>query len=166
MLALIVMAFISLSSATVMETQQEHGGIIHFLNDKNEEKCTLVVPDTNQYFNFGSNDEHCENNMASSFWLENVPSATLINFYADESCTEALSKNNFYIKLKTVKQPTDWSSQANAQSIDSLRNFGKGWLLTKKDIRFEETFIGSDFSNENLNERISCVYIERSQPIK
>lgn len=165
MLALIIMALTSLSSATPIETQQEHGGIIHFLNGKNEEKCTLAIPDTHQYFNFGSSDEPCENNMVSSFWLENVPSATLINLHAQESCTEALSKDNFYIKLKTVKQPTDWGNQTNASSVDSLRHYGNGWLITKKNVRVEETFVGSDFSNKDLNERISCVYIERSQPV-
>ena len=165
MLALIVMAFTSLSSASPTEIPKKNSGIIHFMNDKNEEKCTLAVPESSQYFDFGSNNQYCENNMVSSFWLENVPSATLINFHAEESCTDAQSKQNFYIKFKTVKQSTDWGTQANAISIDSLRNLGKGWLIPKKHIRIESFFLGSDFNTKSLNEQLSCVYIERSQPV-
>ena len=123
------------------------------------------MPELSQYFNFGSSNEYCENNMVSSFWLEDVPSATLIHFHANESCSDAQSKQNFYIKLKTVKDPTDWGNQSNVTSIDSMRNLKEGWLLPKKNTRIEASFVGSDFNNKSLNEQLSCVYIERSQPV-
>lgn len=165
MLALTLMVLSSFSSAAPLDNTKQNRGIIHFFNDKNEEKCTLAVPEVSQSFDFSDSSEYCENNMISSFWLEDVPSATLINFYADESCTDAHSKQNFYIKFKTVKNSTDWGNSGNVSSIDSLRNLKKGSLLPKKNIRIEASFVGADFDNKNLNEQISCVYIERSQPV-
>lgn len=165
MTALILMAHTGLSSATPLDITKQNRGIIHFFNDKNEEKCTLTVPEFSQHFNFGASNEYCENNMVSTFWLEDVPSATLIHFYANESCTDAQSEQNFYIKFKTVKDPTDWENQSNASSIDSMRNLREGVLLPKKNTRIDASFVGSDFNNKSLNEHLSCVYIERSQPV-
>lgn len=165
MIALILMALTSLSSATSLDSTKHSSGIIHFFNDKGEEKCTLAVPESNQYFNFGADNEYCENNMVSTFWLENVPSATLIQFYANESCSDAHTPQNFYIKFKTVKNFTDWGNQTNVSSVDSLRNLRKGWLLPNKNIRIEASFVGSKFDTQSLNEQLSCVYIERSQPV-
>ena len=162
--ALLLMALSSASSATPLDITKQNNGIIHFFNDKNEEKCTLAVPDTRQHFDFGSSSEYCENNMVSTFWLENVPSATLINFHANESCSDAQTNRNFYIKFKTVKDPTDWSDKGSV-SVDSMRNLREGWLLPKKNIRIEASFVGAHFNNKSLNEQLSCVYIERSQPV-
>lgn len=137
-------------------------GRIHFLNDKNEEKCTLPIPETSQTFNFGASNQYCENNMVSKFRLENIPSATLIHFYENESCSNAENKDNFFFELKTVKQPTEWTDAT--MSIDELRRSSAGELIPKKNTRVEAAFVGSDFATKNLNERLSCVYIERSQP--
>ena len=165
MFVLMLMALTSLSSATPLETTKQNRGIIHFLNDKYEEKCTLAVPEFNQIFNFGASNEYCENNMVTAFWLEDVPSATLINFHSAESCSDGLSKDNFFIKFKTVKEPTDWGTPNNVTTVDGLRNLREGWLLPKKNVRIESTFVGADFNNKSLNEQLSCVYIERSQPV-
>ncbi|MCL6703293.1 hypothetical protein [Pseudomonas sp. T1.Ur] len=138
-------------------------GRIHFNNDKGEEKCTLAIPATSQIFNFGASNQYCENNMVSTFWLENIPSATLIQFYENESCSDAKTDDNFFFKLKTVKQPTEWSSAT--MSIDELRRSSAGELIPKKNTRVEDAHVGSYFATRNLNERLSCVYIERSQPV-
>lgn len=141
-------------------------GRIHFNNDKGEEKCTLPIPEENQTWDFGSPKEICENNMVSTFWLENVPSATLIYFHEDRTCSDAEGSGNFYFKLRTVKQPTDWAPGGSVlYSIDALRNIKDGQLIPKKNVRIEKAFVGSYFHNKNLNERLSCVYIERSQPV-
>lgn len=142
-------------------------GLIHFNNDKGEEKCALAIPETHNRFHFDRDNEYCENDMVSTFWLENVPSATKIDFFEDGSCSAAVVKENFFFKLKTVKQPTDWTTPAGptVYSIDALRNARAGELIPKKNIRVEAAFVGSDFANKNLNERLSCVYIERSQPV-
>lgn len=166
MFALILIALTSQSSATPLDIAEETTGMIYFYNDKNEEACTLPVPATSQYFNFGNSNERCENNMVSTFWLKNIPSATLIHFYESESCTDAPSKDNFYIKFKTVKTPTDWSENNPAAiTIDSMRNLPTGGLLPKRNIRLEASFVGAEFNNKSLNEQLSCVYIERSQPV-
>jgi hypothetical protein len=141
-------------------------GRIHFNNDKGEEKCTLAIPETRQFFDFGASNQYCENNMVSTFWLENVPSATLIQFYEHETCNDAKSIGNFFFKLKTVKQPTDWSDPVvTTLSIDELRRSSAGELIPKKNTRVEDAHVGEYFATRNLNERLSCVYIERSQPV-
>lgn len=138
-------------------------GRIHFWDDKGDERCTLAIPETSQKFDFSASDQYCENNMVSKFWLENVPSATLIQFYENESCSDSEDKNNFFFKLKTVKQPTEWTGAT--MSIDELRRSSAGELIPKKNTRVEAAFVGADFATKNLNERLSCVYIERSQPV-
>jgi hypothetical protein len=138
-------------------------GQIHFNDDKGVEQCALAIPDTSKSFHFNASNEYCENNMVSTFWLENVPSATLIQFYENEACSDAEVSNNFFFKLKTVKQPTNWST-AEPLSINSLRTLSAGNLIPKKNTRMEKAFVGSNFATDNLNERLSCVYIERSQP--
>lgn len=140
-------------------------GLIHFLNDKNEEKCTLPIPQNHGTYDFSPNNQYCENNMVATFWLENVPSATLIQLYENEACSDARTAKNFFFKLKTVKQPTDWQGGSISSSIDILRNSAAGQLLPKKNVRVDDAFVGSEFSSKNLNERLSCVYIERSQPV-
>lgn len=145
-------------------------GSIHFQNDKGDEKCVLLIPETSEMFNFAESSQACENNMVSTFWLENVPSATLIQFYENEFCSDGKDADNFFFKLKTVKQPTDWAPHGTvALSIDSLRHRRPGELIAGKNLRVDlepppSTFVGSHLSNQNLNERLSCVYIERSQP--
>jgi hypothetical protein len=105
--------------------------------------------------------------MVSTFWLENVPSATLINFYENDACSDAKVSNTFFFKFKTVKQPTDWAPHGGMLlSIDALRNLRPGELIAGKNLRVEAdgAFVGPDLAAKNLNERLSCVYIERSQP--
>lgn len=142
-------------------------GVIHLNNDKGEEKCTLPIPETYKEFNFENSNEYCENNMVSTFWLENVPSATRINLYEDRTCSDAIGSGNFFFKLKTVKQPTDWTTPGGPtlQSVDGLRHSKQGDLLANKNTRIEAAFVGAYYENKNLNERISCVSIERSQPV-
>ncbi|SFB39469.1 hypothetical protein SAMN03159488_03483 [Pseudomonas sp. NFIX10] len=142
-------------------------GSIHLNNDKGEEKCTLPIPETNKRFHLQNPTEYCENNMVSTFWLENVPSATLIQFFANESCSNVIEPSNFFFLLKTVKQPTDWTPHSTVtQSIDALRHLRPGELIAGKHLRVDPdgAFVGSDLTNKNLNERLSCIYIERSQP--
>jgi hypothetical protein len=170
MLFCIMSGFINAHADTPpKDTPRNEYGRIHFNDDKGQEKCTLAVPDTKQIFNFSANNEYCENNMVSTFWLENIPSATLIQFYEGESCSDANAASNFYFKLKTTKQPTDWSQAPNPAaatlSIDELRKSSAGELITQKNTRVEAAFVGGDFATDNLNERLSCVYIERSQPV-
>lgn len=142
-------------------------GVIHLNNDKGHEKCTLPIPETYKAFDFEDPKEPCENNMVSTFWLENVPSATKINLYEDRTCSDAVGTGNFFFKLKTVKQPTDWTTPGGPvlQSVEGLRHAKPGDLLAKKNTRIEEAFVGAYYENRNLNERISCVSIERSQPV-
>jgi hypothetical protein len=147
-------------------------GTIHFQNDKGEEKCTLPIPETEKRFHFNDPDEYCENNMVSYFWLENVPSATKIQFYENESCSDGITdQDSFYFKLKTVKQPTHWAGVT--LSIDALRNLRPGELIAGKNLRVDpnpplpappSVFVGTGLAHKNLNERLSCVHIERSQP--
>lgn len=141
-------------------------GLVHLLDDKGVEKCILPVPETSQTFNFSSGNEYCENDSISSFWLENVPSATLIQFYDENVCSTLQTRENFYFQLKTTKNPTDWSTLNPAPiTIDSLRSINVGGLISKRNTRMEDKFIGSYYDSKNLNERLSCVYIERSQPV-
>lgn len=142
-------------------------GRIHFNNDKGEEKCTIAIPETKSRYNFNAAGAYCENNMVSTFWLENVSSATLIQFFENESCSNSKTPSNFFFLLKTVKQPTDWQPHGGVtHSIDALRNVRPGNLIPGKNLRVEAdgAFVGADLSSKNLNERLSCVYIERSQP--
>lgn len=167
MFVVILMALSSLSAATALHTTPEKTGIIRLYNDKGEEKCSWPIPPLHKYYLLSDPNEACENNMISSFLLENVPSATLIHFYGADSCTEAHSKENFYIKLKTVKAPTDWTDPTapatGSISIDSMKSSKEGWLISKRNIRVEKSFVGSDFNKKSLNEQVSCIYIERSQ---
>lgn len=143
-------------------------GIVHFMDSSTKEVCTLAVPATTQVFDFSGNS-HCENNKVAYFWFENVPSATLIHLYENAACSDAKTKGNYFIKLKTVKQPTTWSQTPERDkhiSIDSLRDAKKGALLPGRYTRVEEdSWVGEDLEKENLNQRLSCVYIERSQPV-
>lgn len=142
-------------------------GSIHFNNDKGEEKCVLPIPEIENTWDFTSSASPCENNMVSTFWLENVPSATLIDLHDSRNCSELEIYNSFYFKLRTVKQPTDWAPGGSVtHSVDALRNVQEGELIPKKNTRLEKKFIGADYDNKNLNERLSCVHIERSQPVK
>jgi hypothetical protein len=153
-------------NTTTQDESKNSYGQIHFNNDKGEEKCVVPIPEISQKFYFVADNEPCENNMVSTFWLENVPSATLIDFYENEGCTDTHEKEDFYFKLRTVKQPTDWGGGSVTYSIDALRNARVGQLLPKRNVRLEATFVGADYNDKNLNERLSCVYIERSQPVK
>jgi hypothetical protein len=142
-------------------------GRIHLNNDKGEEKCVLPLPDDYQLktWNFAPSNAYCENDMVSTFWLENIPSATTIGFFENSSCSNNISKDNFYFVLKTVKQPTDWAPGGSVvQSIDGMRNSKKGELMPKRNVRFEEAFVGAEYNTKNLNERISCVSIQLSPP--
>lgn len=142
-------------------------GRIHFNNDKGEEKCVLPIPEETLTADFSRPDEYCEDNMVSTFWLENLPSATTIGLYENGSCAKLQTSTNFYFVLKTVKQPTDWTGPGGpvVYSIDALRNASPGELLPKKNTRVDEAFVGSTFDNKNLNERLSCVHIVRSPPV-
>jgi hypothetical protein len=156
----------SAENAQQSEPKSNYGDIV-FYNSKLEKKCTLSVPENSQVFDFSKPDQSCENNLMASFTLENIPSATLIEFYSNESCSDSQTKDNFFVKLKTVKQPTDWSSPPNPPATMNFNDFKKrkaGDLIPKKYIRVEEQWEGSDFANQDWDEQISCVYIKRSQP--
>jgi hypothetical protein len=143
-------------------------GEIAFFNGDGEKKCTLSVPETKQAFDFSQSGQSCENNMAASFTLENIPSATLIQFFNTEKCSDAKVKEDFFVKLKTVKQPTSWSTPPNPPTLTMhFNNFKKvkaGDLIPNRYIRVEDQWEGSDYANKDWDETISCVYIERSQP--
>ena len=149
------------------ETKANYGDIV-FFNSKGEKKCTLSVPETKQVFGFEQPGQSCENNLMASFTLENVPSATYIQFFDNESCSDAQTKDNFFVKLKTVKQPTDWSTPPNpptpTMNFNDFKKRKEGDLIAKRYIRVEAQWEGSDFGNQDWDEQISCVYIERSQP--
>jgi hypothetical protein len=153
------------SPGKYVEPRGTYGDII-FYNSKGEKECTLSVPETKGIFDFGSSSQTCENNKAASFSLENIPSATLIQFYANESCSDAEVGDNFFVKLKTVKQPTDWSIPLAMMNFNDLRKKRPGDLIPKKNIRVEDRWQGHEFENADWDEQISCVYIERSQPVK
>ncbi|MFW0759488.1 hypothetical protein ACN1C3_33045 [Pseudomonas sp. H11T01] len=153
------------TSGGKQDTPQATYGDIVFYNSKGEKKCTLSVPETKQAFDFSQNNQTCENNSAASFTLENIPSATLIQFYANESCSDARVGDNFFVKLKTVKQPTDWTSPPAQMNFNDLRKKEPGDLIPKKNIRVEARWQGHEFDDEDWDEQISCVYIERSQPV-
>jgi hypothetical protein len=167
----ISLVFFGFSAIAIAQTEPaEHSapenlnGQIHFLSSNGSDLCSLTVPATTQRFDFSEGSNHCENNRASSFWLENVPSATLIQLYENAQCSDAQNKDNYFIKLKTVKSPTTWDKSQHV-SIDSLRDSKKGALLPGRYTRIEQdSYVGADLAGKNLNERLSCVYIERSQP--
>ena len=149
-------------------TKASYGEIV-FFNGKGEKKCTLSVPETKQFFDFSQSGQSCENDMAASFTLENIPSATLIQFYNEDSCTDAKVKGNFFVKLRTVKQPTSWSIPPNPPTLtmhfNDFKKVNASDLIPNRYIRVEDHWEGSDHANEDWDEEISCVYIERSQPV-
>lgn len=157
------------TTAPTKEALNAYGRIIFYeAKDPAKEICSLAIPETKGTYDFSASTQLCENNRAASFSLENVPSATLIQFYDKDSCTDAQSNDNFYFKLKTVKQPTDWSQVPNPAmrlNFNALRDYSEGALVPGKNIRVEKNFVGSNYSSQNLDERLSCVYIERSQPV-
>lgn len=150
------------------ETKANYGDI-SFYNSKGEKKCTLSIPETKATYDFSQSSQSCENNMAASFSLENVPSATLIQFYENELCSDAQSQDNFFVKLKTAKQPTSWSSisppDLPTMNFNDFKKKKAGDLIPKRYIRVEAQWEGSDFGNSDWDEQISCVSIERSQPV-
>ncbi|WP_448144968.1 hypothetical protein [Pseudomonas silesiensis] len=148
------------------QPNNNYGDIILFDAD-GVKNCTLSVPETKETFNFSNSSQTCTNNTAASFILQNIPSATLIQFYSNELCSDAKNQSNFFVKLKTVKQPTDWTTPAPGESMNfiDLQKKKAGDLIPKKYIRVEDHWNGSDFDGENWDEHISCVYIERSQPV-
>ncbi|MDD2103386.1 hypothetical protein [Pseudomonas putida] len=149
------------------EPKATYGQII-FYNGKGEKHCMLSVPETKQTFNLADGSQSCTENHAASFSLENIPSATLIQFYENQSCSDSKVKGNFFVKLKTVKQPTDWSSPSPnppaTMHFNDFRKLDPEYLVPKKFIRIEDRWPVPDV-NEDWDERISCVYIERSQPV-
>ncbi|MHC8305645.1 hypothetical protein [Pseudomonas sp. PB3P13] len=157
------MALYGANTVAAAQTKATYGDII-FYNSKGEQKCTLSVPETRQTFDFSQSSQSCENNMAVTFTLRNIPSATLIQFYDEEICSDAKVSDNFFVKLKTVKQPTDWSNPAANMTLNDFKKRQAGDLIPNKNIRVEEQWEGSDYANKDWNERLSCVYIERSQP--
>ena len=160
---LLVLCVASFIGNAQLASAATYGNIV-FYNSKSEKICSLSVPETRQTFDFSSSSQNCQNNSAASFQLENIPSATLIHFYENESCSDGKSSNNFYVKLKTVKQPTDWTDPPSQMNFNDFKNKQAGYLVPRKNIRVEEQWEGSDYSSRDWDERISCVYIERSQP--
>lgn len=134
-------------------------GTITLYDTANAHVCTLAVPETKITHDFSQPAARCQNNKAASFTLNNVSSATLIQFYEDETCTDAITSHNFFAKLKTTKQPTSWD---RPMEFEELRALTAGYLIPGKNVRVDEIHsAGGAWS-----ERISCVYIERSQPVK
>lgn len=162
------LAAVQTSTGKQAEPKATYGDVI-FYNSKGEKKCTLSVPETKQIFDFSQSGQSCENNMAASFTLENIPSATLIQFYENTSCSDAKTTGNFFVKLKTVKQPTDWSTPPNpptpTMNFNDFKKKEAGDLIPKRNIRVDEQWEGSGNANKDWDERISCVYIERSQSV-
>lgn len=122
--------------------------------------CSLPVPETKATYQFNQDGQHCENNKSSQFTLENVPSATLIQFYTSDTCTDFHASGEGYVKLKTTKQPTTWKDPL---SFNDFKSTTPGYLVPGKNLRVEEMWDG--LPGHGWNERISCVYIERSQPV-
>ena len=166
--SLLFYAISSVAATPPAPKEDENYGKIHFIDSEGKPVCALDVPKVSELTNFDSSATNCENDRATSFWLEKVDSATLIEFYENEACSDNQSKSNFYFKLKTVKQPTHWYS-GEAQipmRIDELRAYeSPGELISGKYTRVEESFVGKDLLSDDLDERLSCVYIERSQPV-
>ena len=150
------------------KTTANYGDIV-FFNGKGEKKCTLSIPETKAMFDFSDSSQSCTDNMVASFSLENVPSATLIQFYEGTHCSDAQTKDNFFVKLKTVKQPTDWTSPPNpptpTMNFNDFKKRKAGDLIPNRYIRVEAQHEGEDFANKDWDEQISCDYIERSQPV-
>ena len=166
--SLLFYAISSVAATPPAPKADENYGKIHFIDTQGKPVCVISVPKVSETTNFDSGNTSCQNNRATSFWLENVNSATLINLYENEACSDNQSDKNFYFKLKTVKQPTHWYS-GEAQipmRIDELRAYeSPGELISGKYTRVEESFVGKDLLSDDLDERLSCVYIERSQPV-
>lgn len=142
-------------SATIDKTKSEYG-VINF------DHCTLPIPEISKSYNLSDSGINCQNNKIASMLLENAPSAMLIQLYENESCSDAKVPNNFFIKLKTTKQPTTW---AGALEVNNFKNVSAGYLYPGRNLRVEEQWEGSEYSGENWSEKISCIYIERSQPV-
>ena len=166
--SLLFYAISSVAATPPAPKEDENYGKIHFIDSEGNPVCALDVPKVSELTNFDSSATNCENDRATSFWLEKVDSATLIEFYENEACSDNQSKSNFYFKLKTVKQPTDWVENFTPipMRIDNLRAYkSPGELIKGKYVRVEESFVGRDLLSEDLDERLSCVFIERSQPV-
>lgn len=164
--SLLFYAVSSVAATPPAPKEEENYGKIHFSDSEGKDVCVIPVPEVSEQTNFDSSGSDCENNRATNFWLENVDSATLINFYENEACSDNQTDENFYFKLKTVKQPTHWSENPIPMRIDNLRAYkSPGELIKGKYVRVEESFVGTDLLGEDLDERLSCVSIERSQPV-
>ncbi|WP_130906193.1 hypothetical protein [Pseudomonas sp. Sample_22] len=164
----------ALAAAQVFDGNQDepktnYGDII-FFNSKGEKICSLSVPETKKTFDFSESSQSCENNKVASFTLQGIPSATLIYFHENQTCSDGKYNNNFFVKLKTVKQPTSWVTPPNPpMPVMNFNDFKKkkaGDLIPDRNIRVDDQWEGSEFANKDWDERISCVYIERSQPVK
>lgn len=126
------------------ETKANYGDIV-FFNSKGEKKCTLSVPETKQAFDFSQSSQSCENNLMASFTLENVPSATFIQFFDNESCSDAQTKDNFFRKtqdsqttnrLELPSKPADTDNE-----LQRLQK-KKGRRLDSKEIHSSGTAVG------------------------
>lgn len=170
--ACVWVTFFGLSAVAMAQTSADkqvgtkaiYGSVI-FHNSYGETVCTIPVPDTKGVYSFHLDNSVCENNLVASFTLEIIPSATLIQFYGNETCSDGRGSENFFIKLKTVKQPTDWVSIGDKMNFNDLRNKAPGELIPKRNIRVDDYWEGNEIRGEEWAEKISCVYIERSQPI-
>ena len=102
---------------TAEPTSDNNGFITLYLDDQNgAPTINCVIPIANQTYSLdqsGDADE-CNNNDTHYFSLDNVPSATTIEFYDDDKCKEKTI--DFYYKIRTIKNPTTTPTR-----IDSIK---------------------------------------------
>ena len=146
---LMAACFSQLAISAALEDPVYQGRLEIYGGKKGDDlSCTLAFE--NGSFNLKNIDE-CENDTASKFKLDEVPSAAFITFYDAPDCA---SHDNFIIKMKTVKHPT-----TTVEAVD---------LTTAAKKRPNEVvvpgiiMITTENDQGQIKDKLSCVKIERS----
>ncbi|WP_143024548.1 hypothetical protein [Pseudomonas abietaniphila] len=138
-----------LAISAALEDPVYHGRLkVYKGKDGSELTCTLAFE--NGSFNF-KDIEGCENDKASHFILEEVPSAAFITFYDAPDCA---SHDNFIIKMKTVKHPT-----TTLKAVELTEAAKK---LPNEVIAPGIIMISKENDQGDIKDKLSCVKIERS----
>ncbi|SER96047.1 hypothetical protein SAMN03159444_05529 [Pseudomonas sp. NFACC02] len=117
-------------------------------NEGNALNCSL--PFDNGNFPF-KNMEDCNNDNASAFKLIDVPSAAFITFFDAPDCA---SHDNFIIKMKTVKHPTNTETPVDLTAA-SKKN-------PNEVIAPGIIMVNTENDQGQIKDKLSCVKIERS----
>ncbi|WLH43738.1 hypothetical protein [Pseudomonas beijingensis] len=123
--------------------------------------CSLEIGTEYKAYNFRDDSTNdCTNDKYSFFTLYNVDSAVWIAFGSEYDCRKVGSgySGDWYYRVKTYIQPTN----STLISIPgTLRSATPGQLL-KPGVMFVD---GKNINNENVEGKLSCVYIWPGTPV-